>query len=107
VHFRGELRLLGSLSRSVQLRIGVSSSPESVWLCVHQVVNNFLLLKAAVGIHEIWLVEWLILVVSVPVLSSNDVSVQIILSLPRRLIEQLSICLEPTRYRTLSVALLH
>ena len=103
-HERG---LLGALSGGVQLRVGSLRPPKSVGLCIHQVINLFFLLHSSMRIQEIRLVEWLVLIISVPVLSSDDVSVLVILSLPGRLVEQLGICLEATCNRAVSVALSH
>ena len=65
------------------------------------IVNNIVTLsvssvQSSVGVLEFWLVEWLWLVKSVSVLGSNNISVSILFSLPRGLVEQLGICLEST-----------
>ena len=56
-------------------------------------------------IEQIGLMERLWLVKSVPVLSSNDVCVQVCLSLPRGLVLQLRVCLKTTCNRLGSVLL--
>jgi len=107
VNLGNEGGLLGCLSRGVVLRVVGLRPPVSLGLRVHQVVDNFSLLHPAVRVQEVRLVEGLVLIVSVAVLRSDDVGVLIILSLPRGLVEELGVGLEPTGNCALAVAFLH
>ena len=60
------------------------------------VINLLLLLQSAVRVEEQRFVEWFWLIISVPVLSSNNVSVHVIFGFPWSLIKQLSISLKTT-----------
>ena len=82
------------MSRSVLCSVVHLVLPESAGSLVHNIVDWFLLLKSSVGGNEGRFVEGLRLVVPVPILGSNNVSVQVLLGGPGALVEKLSIVLE-------------
>ena len=57
-------------------------------------LESLLWLQSAVRVNQCWLVEWLILVVSISVLGSNNVRMRVLFRFPAGLVEELSIVLE-------------
>lgn len=57
-------------------------SPEETWFFIHHVVYSFMLVQTTMRIEETRFVERLRLVVSVTILRSDDVCVEVTLSLP-------------------------
>jgi len=68
------------------------------------VINLLLLLHSAVRVEKQRFVEWFWLIISVPVLSSNNVGVHVTFSFPWSLIKQLSISLKTTGNCTSSIS---
>ena len=60
-------------------------------------LESLLWLQSAVRVNQCWLVEWLILVVSISVLGSNNVRMRVLFRFPAGLVEELSIVLESWR----------
>jgi hypothetical protein len=74
---------------------------------IHHVVDSFSPSDSAVGVEQGWLMEGLGLVESSSVLGPDDIGVQVLLSLPGSLVEQLGIGLEATGLGAPPIALVH
>ena len=82
-------------------------SPETTGHLVHHVVYSLVLLQSSMRVEQQGLVEGLGLVVSVTILRSDDVGVQVSLRFPRGLVEELGVGLEATCYCALSIPFLN
>lgn len=85
-----------SLGWSVVCCICSSWFPVSAWICIHNIINLLLSLDSSTWVQQAWLVEWFRLIKSVSIFGSNNISMQIFISLPWCFIKQLGISLEST-----------
>lgn len=77
----------------------------SVFFIIHNIMSLFILfLQSTWRVNQSWFVEWFILVISISILTSNNISMSIFLSFPRSFIEKLSVSLESTCNCTHSVS---
>ena len=88
--------VFGSLSWCVDFSFSSSWFPVNSWVYILNIVSLMILLHPSTGVNQKALVEWFILIISVSVLCSNNVSVSIFLGLPWGLIEELGVGLEST-----------
>lgn len=99
--------MLGAGLLVEDLGLGHARLPVSLWVGVLEIIDLKLLLESSMGIEKIRLVEGLSLIKPISVLRSLDVRVQILLSFPARLVEQLRIGLKPAGNRLFTVLLPH
>lgn len=95
--------MLSSLSWRIDLSLSSSRLPVDLWINILNIISLMILLHSAAWVNQETLVEWFSLIISVSILSSNNVCMSVLLSLPRCLVEQLCVCLEPTSDGRLSV----
>ena len=99
--------MLSSLNRSINLRVGHSRFPVSCWSSVLNIINSELFRHSTRWVAQCRLVERFWLVISVSVLSSDNVSMNVWIGFPGGLVEQLGVCLETTCFSAFSIAFSH
>lgn len=106
-HLKVELAfVLSTLSWSIDLSLSSPRLPVDLRVNILNIIDLKILLHSSARVDQEALVEWFSLIIPVSVLSSNNVSVSVLLSLPGGLVEQLGVGLEATGDGARSIGLI-